>query len=281
MMSDSPNRQLNDTLVYLQRITQVKPKVALILGSGLSNSTEEVVVEATIPYHDIPNFPVSTVKGHSGNLVFGKWHGIPVVIMQGRFHYYEGYSLQQVTFPLRVMKKLGADIILITNASGGLNPEIKIGEIMMVTDHINLNSDHPLRGMNDESFGPRFPDQHAVYDKELLAQAVQLAAEKGIRIHQGVYVGVPGPTFETPAEYRYMRLIGGDAVGMSTVPEAIVANHMGMRIACLSVICDEGNPAAPVSITHDDVVKAAKAAEAKIATILSGLLLHISLQQAG
>ena len=195
--------------------------------------------------------------------------------MNGRFHYYEGYSMQQVTFPIRVMKQLGAQTIIITNASGGLNPEIKAGELMIVTDHINLNSDNPLRGRNSGELGPRFPDQHAVYDKALIEKASEIASEHHIKLHRGVYVGVPGPTFETPSEYRYMRLIGGDAVGMSTVPEVIVANQMGMRIFCISAIADEGNPSVPQKISHHEVVQAAREAEPHMTMILSELLLHL------
>lgn len=248
------------------------PECGIVLGSGLGSVANEMNVGAAIEYKDIPNFPVSTVIGHSGKLLLGEWNGRKVAVMQGRFHYYEGYALQQVTFPVRVMKMLGAGTILITNASGGLNPDIKIGELMIVTDHINLNSDHPLRGSNDESLGPRFPDQHSVYDKKLISKALEIARKEGIICHTGVYVGVTGPTFETPAEYRYMRIIGGDAVGMSTVPEVIVANHMGQRIFCISVICDEGNPVSPVSVSHDDVVRAAREAEPRMTTILRGLL---------
>lgn len=266
-------KQLTETTEYIQRESSLVPEVAIVLGSGLTEVTKEIEVVSSFDYSSIPHFPESTVEGHSGKLLLGRWSNKNVVVMSGRFHYYEGYTIQQVTFPIRVMRHLGARTILITNASGGLNPEIKVGELMLVTDHINLNSDNPLRGKNTENLGPRFPDQHNVYDKELIGKARLIAAENNIKLHEGVYVGVTGPSFETPAEYRYMRLIGGDAVGMSTVPEVIVANHAGMKIFCISVICDEGNMAVPVKVSHDDVVRAAKEAEPRMSLILEKLLL--------
>lgn len=265
-------KKLNETVAFIKMRVPVVPDCGLVLGSGLGSIVNEMNLQATIEYKDIPHFPVSTVHGHSGRFCLGEWNGKNIAVMQGRFHYYEGYSLQQVTFPIRVIKMLGANTIFITNASGGLNPGIKIGELMVVNDHINLNSDNPLRGENAESLGPRFPDQHAVYDRELIDRALKIALKNHITCHKGVYVGVTGPNFESPAEYRYMHIIGGDAVGMSTVPEVIVANHMGMRIFCISVICDEGNPVTPVSVTHEDVVRAAREAEPRIARILKELL---------
>ncbi|HUM47115.1 MAG TPA: purine-nucleoside phosphorylase [Chitinophagales bacterium] len=265
-------KNLEETVAFIKSKTTVEPECGIVLGSGLGSIVDEMTLEASIEYKDIPHFPVSTVKGHSGKFCLGKWNGKSIVVMQGRFHYYEGYSLQQVTFPIRVMKLLGAKTIFITNAAGGLNPDIRIGELMVVTDHINLNSENPLRGPNAETLGPRFPDQHAIYNRQLIELALAGAKKHGITCHKGVYVGVTGPNFESPAEYRYMRIIGGDAVGMSTVPEVIVANHMGMKIFCISVICDEGNPAIPVSVTHDEVVKAAREAEPRIALILRELI---------
>lgn len=265
-------KNLEETVAFIKSKTTVEPECGIVLGSGLGSIVDEMTLEASIEYKDIPHFPVSTVKGHSGKFCLGKWNGKSIVVMQGRFHYYEGYSLQQVTFPIRVMKLLGAKTIFITNAAGGLNPAIRIGELMVVTDHINLNSENPLRGPNAETLGPRFPDQHAMYNRQLIELALAGAKKHGITCHKGVYVGVTGPNFESPAEYRYMRIIGGDAVGMSTVPEVIVANHMGMKIFCISVICDEGNPATPVSVTHDEVVKAAREAEPRIALILKELI---------
>ncbi|MEO6166883.1 MAG: purine-nucleoside phosphorylase [Chitinophagales bacterium] len=268
-------KDLEETVAFIKSRTSVVPECGIVLGSGLGSIVSEMKLHTAIEYKHMPHFPVSTVKGHLGKFCLGEWHGKSIAVMQGRFHYYEGYSLKQVTFPIRVMKKLGAKTILITNASGGLNPDIKIGELMVVTDHINLNSENPLRGANDETLGPRFPDQHAMYNKLLIEQALAIAKKHGITCHKGVYVGVTGPNFESPAEYRYMRIIGGDAVGMSTVPEVIVANHMGLRIFCISVICDEGNPVTPVSVTHEEVVKAAREAEPRMAIILKELVQSI------
>ncbi|HYV92961.1 MAG TPA: purine-nucleoside phosphorylase [Chitinophagales bacterium] len=268
-------KQLNGATDFIRNQTSLIPEVAVVIGSGLTDLVKEVRLDAEIDYAAIPDFPQSTVEGHSGKLLLGVWNKKRVVVMSGRIHYYEGYTMQQVTFPIRVMKQLGANTILITNASGGLNPEIKAGDLMAVTDHINLISENPLRGKNNDELGPRFPDQHAIYDNTLIQKAGEIAERNQIKLHRGVYVGVPGPTFETPAEYKYMRLIGGDVVGMSTVPEVIVANHSGMRIFCLSVICDEGNPAIPVKISHEDVVRAAKDAEPRMELILKELLAHL------
>lgn len=268
-------QKLEEAVAFIKRRSQMVPEVGIVLGSGLGSIVSEIKVQEVIEYKDIPHFPVSTVHGHSGRLCLGEWNGKKVVVMQGRFHFYEGYSLQQVTFPIRVIKLLGAEKLFVTNASGGLNPAIRIGELMIVTDHINLNSDNPLRGENIESLGPRFPDQHAMYDSKLIEHALFIASNHDITCHTGVYVGVTGPNFESPAEYKYMRIIGGDAVGMSTVPEVIVANHMGMGIFCISVICDEGNPPVPVSVTHQEVVDAAREAEPRMATILRELLAYV------
>lgn len=265
-------KQIDETVAFLQKETDFKPQIAMVLGSGLGNLVNRIEVKNKIAYEDIPHFPVSTVKGHGGKLVMGRLNGRNIVVMQGRFHYYEGYTMQQVTFPIRVMKFLGADSIVISNASGGLNPEYKVGDLMVIRDHINLVSDHPLRGPNDEAIGPRFPDQHDVYDKSLIEKATEIARRQSIKCHSGVYVGVTGPTFETPAEYKYMRVIGGDAVGMSTVPEVMVARHMGMKIFAISVISDEGNPPEPIKVSHDDVVKAAAAAEPLMTHIIHELL---------
>ncbi len=269
------SRQIREAVEYIRGKTAIVPDCGIVLGSGLGSVVENMQTDAVIDYTSIPYFPVSTVAGHEGKLCLGRWNGKSIVAMLGRFHYYEGYSLRQVTFPIRVMRQLGATTMIITNASGGLNPVIKIGELMVVTDHINLNSDNPLRGENLDTLGPRFPDQHAIYDRQLIEQALDSAKKHGITCHKGVYVGVTGPNFETPAEYRYMRIIGGDAVGMSTVPEVIVANHMGMRIFCISVICDEGNPATPVSVTHEEVMRAAKNSEPKVALIIKELVSNL------
>lgn len=269
---DEMKKMLDEAVASIRKKTNLVPEIGMVLGSGLGDIIREMTLHAVIEYKDIPHFPVSTVAGHPGKFCFGEWNGKRMVVMQGRFHYYEGYSLQQVTFPVRVMKLLGATGMAITNASGGLNPDINVGELMVVTDHINLNTDNPLRGANMESLGPRFPDQHAIYNQHLIKMALEIAKNNNIICHKGVYVGVTGPNFESPAEYRYMRIIGGDAVGMSTVPEVIVANHMGMKIFCISVICDVGNPPVPVSVTHQEVMQAAMAAEPRVARILSELV---------
>jgi purine-nucleoside phosphorylase len=263
---------LEETIQYIRSRTTFVPEIAIILGSGLGNFTRILKEECVIPYADIPHFPQSTVKGHGGKLVLGTLYGKRIIAMQGRFHYYEGYTMQQVTFPVRVMKYLGAQTIIISNAAGGLNPAYKVGDLMIIRDHINLVSDHPLRGKNDDSIGPRFPDQHQLYDKNLIQKALNIAKSNNIVCHSGVYVGVTGPTFETPAEYKYMHIIGGDAVGMSTIPEVMVANHMSMRIFAISVISDEGNPPEPVEVSHDEVVKAAMAAEPKMTVIINELI---------
>lgn len=265
-------KQIREATDWLEFKTLTKPQIAIVLGSGLTNLVSQISVEHEVDYKDIPHFPEATVKGHGGKLIFGMLNKKKVVVMSGRFHFYEGYSMKEVTFPIRVLKNLGCETIIITNASGGLNPKIKVGELCVVRDHINLQPDNPLIGKNAEELGPRFPDQHAVYDKAMIDAAMKIAEKNKIVCHSGVYVSVLGPTFETPAEYRYMHLIGGDCVGMSTVPEVIVANHAGMKIFCISVICDEGNPKVAVKISHDEVVKAAQDAEPKMSLIIAELI---------
>ena len=263
---------INEAASYIQSIINGKPAIGLIMGTGLGNLAEHMQIDHVIPYASIPHFPVSTVKGHGGNLLAGRIAGKNVLAMQGRFHYYEGYSMKEIGLPVWVMGKLGVQTLFVSNASGGLNPAYNVGDIVFVTDHINLVTDNPLRGKNFEELGPRFPDQHALYQKYLVAKAVDLAAGFGIPHHTGVYVGVPGPTFETPAEYKYMRIIGGDIVGMSTIPEVIVANHCGMQVFCLSVVTDLGNPPVPISISHDEVIAAANSAEPRMRLIIENLI---------
>ena len=211
------------------------PETAIILGTGLGSLVNEITEKYEIKYEEIPNFPISTVEGHSGKLIFGKLGNKDIMAMQGRFHYYEGYSMKEVTFPVRVMRELGIKTLFVSNAAGGMNPDFEIGDLMIITDHINHFPEHPLRGKNID-YGPRFPDMSEAYNRALIAQAKEIAAEKGIRVVEGVYVGVSGPTFETPAEYKLYRIFGGDAVGMSTVPEVIVAKHCGIRVFGMSVI---------------------------------------------
>ena len=242
-----------------------------MLGTGLGQLASEIADTYEFEYHDIPNFPVSTVEGHSGKLIFGKLGGVDIMAMQGRFHFYEGYSMKEVTFPVRVMYELGIKTLFVSNASGGMNPAFKIGDLMIITDHINFFPEHPLRGKNFPT-GPRFPDMHEPYDLSLVALADQIAAEKGITVQHGVYVGVQGPTFETPAEYRMYHLLGGDAVGMSTVPEVIVAHHCGIRTFGISVITDLGGFDEPVEVNHEEVQLAANAAQPLMTEIMREMI---------
>ena len=230
--------QIREATAYIQQSARETPLVGIILGSGLGNLAADITDKVEISYNDIPHFPPATVEGHAGRLILGRLGGRPVVAMAGRFHYYEGLSMQQVTFPVRVMKALGIHTLLISNAAGGMNRQFRVGDLMVITDHINLQPEHPLRGRNVDELGPRFPDMSEPYTKALITRARDIAAAKGISLHSGVYVGVQGPTFETRAEYKYMHIIGGDAVGMSTVPEVIVAVHAGLRVLGFSIVTD-------------------------------------------
>jgi purine-nucleoside phosphorylase len=263
-------QQAADFIQHELGLTEVKN--ALILGSGLGEVADHLSERQQLSYEAIPHFPVSTVEGHAGQLLCGKLSGVPVLILQGRFHYYEGYDLQQATFPVRVLRQLGVQNLLLSNASGGLNPAQKIGDIMLLEDHIHLFSDNPLRGKNYEELGPRFPDMSQPYSFSLIEKAIKFAAEQKIKIHQGVYVGTSGPTYETRAEYKYFRYIGGDAVGMSTTPEVIVAVHAGMQVFALSVISDMGVEGQIVEITHEEVQEVAKQAAPKMQSIFSHIL---------
>jgi len=245
--------KIKETADFLRNRLSVIPETGIILGTGLGNLVTQITEKTEIPYEIIPHFPVSTVEGHSGKLITGKLGDKYVLAMQGRFHYYEGYDMKQVTFPVRVMKALGIKNLLVSNASGGMHPDFEIGDLMIITDHINLFPEHPLRGKNINELGTRFPDMSEAYSKELIDRAKAIAERNNIRVVEGVYVGTTGPTFETPAEYRYFRIIGGDAVGMSTVPEVIVANHGGMRVFGISIITDLGVPGKIVEVTHEEV----------------------------
>lgn len=264
--------KIRQTADYIRSKVSDMPTTAIILGTGLGALVDHIEDKLYIPYKEIPNFPVSTVQGHSGNLIFGTLAGKRVIAMQGRFHYYEGYDMKQVTFPVRVFKALGVDTLFVSNAAGGMNKEFRVGDVMIITDHINLFPENPLRGKNYEELGPRFPAMTEPYDKKLIALADEIAAEKGIRVVHGVYVGTPGPTFETPAEYEYFRVIGGDAVGMSTVPEVIVANHASMRVFGVSVITDLGGKDITEVPSHEDVQKAAEYAQPKMLEIMRELV---------
>lgn len=266
--------KIKETADFIKAKVNDIPTTAIILGTGLGELVNHIEITDVIEYSEIPNFPISTVEGHSGKLIFGALGNKRVMAMQGRFHFYEGYSMQQVTFPVRVMKALGINTLFVSNAAGGMNPEFKIGDIMIINDHINLFPEHPLRGKNYNELGPRFPDMSEPYSHRLIADALKVAAANNIKVHQGVYVGTQGPTFETPAEYRYFRRIGGDAVGMSTVPEVIVARHSGMEVFAISVITDMGGleGVEPEKVSHEEVQKAAAEAQPKMTAIMKGLI---------
>ncbi|MBQ5776572.1 MAG: purine-nucleoside phosphorylase [Bacteroidaceae bacterium] len=264
--------KINQTAAYLKTMVSYRPETGIILGTGLGHLADEITDKIEIPYEQIPHFPLSTVEGHSGKLIFGKLGGKEVLAMQGRFHYYEGYDMKQVTFPVRVFKAMGVKTLFVSNAAGGMNPDFKVGDIMIITDHINLFPEHPLRGKNHEELGTRFPDMSEAYSPRLIAKANEIAERCGIKVQHGVYVGTSGPTFETPAEYRYFRRIGGDAVGMSTVPEVIVARHGEMEVFAISVITDLGVEGIVEKCSHEDVQKAANAAQPLMTRIMQELV---------
>lgn len=255
-----------------RKLTEKTPDFAIVLGSGLGKLKDEVETIATIPYQDIPDFPQTTVAGHYGNLIYGKLEGKYVLLMSGRFHFYEGYDMQQVTFPFRVFHQLGIKNLIVSNASGGVNANFEVGDVMMIKDHINLFPEHPLRGKNLDEFGPRFPDMSKTYDREFIQTFQQVADKENIDLKSGVYLGLQGPTFETPAEYGMIRILGADAVGMSTVPEVIVARHQGMRVAALSVITDLGGPEIAHPVSHEEVLNAANVAMPKVIKLVRGLI---------
>lgn len=271
--------RIQETTAFLKPQIKNAPHVGIILGSGLGGLTEIIEKEVVINYTDIPNFPVSTVKGHGCELIFGKINGCNVALMAGRFHYYEGYTMEEVTFPIRVMKALGVETLIVSNAAGGMNKDFKIGDLMVINDHINLFPEHPLRGYNDDRLGTRFPDMGQAYDRSLINIAKEVAPSLGIELKEGVYVGLQGPTFETPAEYRWLHIIGGDAVGMSTVPENIVARHSSMKVFAISVITDIGISDEPVTITHEEVLEAAHAAAPKMAGLVIAMVEKIAATQ--
>lgn len=264
---------IKETASWIQEHTALRPATAIILGTGLGRLAEEIEVIESFAYQDIPHFPISTVEGHSGRLIFGRLGGKDVLAMQGRFHYYEGYDMKQVTFPIRVMHELGIRTLFVSNAAGGMNPDFSIGDVMLIKDHINLFPEHPLRGKNFPT-GPRFPDMSEAYNHELLDLARTIAREKSIKVQEGVYVGVSGPTFETPAEYKMYHILGGDAVGMSTVPEVIVAHHCGMRTFGISIITDIGVEGKIVEVSHEEVQKAADAVQPIMADIMREMILR-------
>ncbi|MBR8535057.1 purine-nucleoside phosphorylase [Carboxylicivirga sediminis] len=263
------------TADYLASQSNIKPVIGIILGTGLGGLVQEINIEKSIPYEDIPNFPVSTVEGHSGRLIFGTINNVPILAMQGRFHYYEGYNMQEVTFPVRVMKQMGINTLFVSNASGGLNPDYVVGDIMVINDHINMFGDNPLIGKNNNKLGPRFPDMSEPYSKAYVKEALKIGKENGIDLKEGVYVGTTGPTFETPAEYKMFRVLGADAVGMSTVPEVIVARHMEMKCFGISIITDSGVPGQIVEVSHEEVQEVAAAAEPKMTKVIKELVSRV------
>lgn len=263
--------KIQETASWLRERITTSPKTAIVLGTGLGQLASEITESYEFSYRDIPNFPISTVEGHSGKLIFGKLGGKDIMAMQGRFHYYEGYDMKQVTFPVRVMHELGIKTLFVSNAAGGMNPSFKIGDLMIITDHINFFPEHPLHGKNFPT-GPRFPDMHEAYDKALVNLADEIAAQKHIDVKHGTYVGVQGPTFETPSEYRMYHILGGDAVGMSTVPEVIVARHSGIKVFGISVITDLGGFDVPVRVSHEEVQQAANAAQPNMTEIFREII---------
>jgi purine-nucleoside phosphorylase len=264
--------KLQAAATFLKAHFRTPTRIGVVLGSGLGNFVQELQIEAEIPYEQIPHFPVSTVEGHHGKLIAGTISGNPVIAMAGRFHYYEGYSAAEVVFPIQVLKGLGVDTLLISNAAGGTHPDFKVGDLMLITDHISFATVNPLIGKNEASLGPRFPDMSEPYKKHLIQKAKAIARKQNIDLKEGVYFGVTGPTFETRAEYKMIRLLGGDAVGMSTVAEVIAANHAGMQVLAISVITDLGIRDEENVITHEEVLHAAKAAEPKLSTLFRELI---------
>jgi len=268
-------KQYSETVKFLKKQYKEQPVVGIVLGSGLGNFVEEIAVEKEVAYEDIPHFPVSTVEGHKGKLIFGKLAGKTVVAMGGRFHVYEGYKTEDIVFPIRVMKLLGVETLLLSNAAGGVNPAYKVGDLMVIRDHISQFTPNPLVGKNIPEFGPRFPDMSEPYKMELIEKAKAIAAVHGFDVKEGVYLAVTGPTFETKAEYKMIHILGADVVGMSTVQEAIVANHAGMQVFAMSVVTDVGLGEESLKISHEEVLEAARQAEPRLATIFRELVAAI------
>lgn len=268
--------QLQQSVDFIRTRIQSSSSIGIILGSGLSNLANQIVTEQEIPYEQIPHFPVSTVEGHRGRLVFGTLGGVPVWVMAGRFHFYEGYTAQQVAYPVRALRLLGVKTLLLSNAAGGVHPSFQVGDLMIIKDHISLFQVNPLLGKNEDSLGTRFPDMSEPYSKDLIARVKTIAANNHIDLHEGVYLGVTGPTFETRAEYKLIHILGGDAVGMSTVQESIAAVHAGMRVFAMSVITDLGIREEENTITHEEVLQAATAAEPKMTLLFTQLVQQLA-----
>lgn len=265
-------KKLTESAEYLSSKVPFTPEIGIVLGTGLGGLVSEIEVSKSISYADIPNFSISTVESHSGKLIFGILGGKKVVAMQGRFHYYEGYSMEEVTFPIRVMKLLGIKKLLLSNASGGLNPDFEVGELMIVNDHINLFPDNPLIGKNMDELGPRFVDLYETYDREMIKAAQQVAKNNNITVAEGVYVGLTGPSLETEAEYKYLRIIGGDTVGMSTIPEVLVARHMDIPVFAISIVTDLGIPGKIKRVNIPDIIEVAGKQEPKMTLIMKELI---------
>jgi len=276
---DNLLEKLDETVAYIQNKVEVKPQIGLILGTGLGNLANEIEADHVFPYTSLPHFLESTIMGHDGNLIFGHLGNKPVVAMQGRYHYYEGYSMQEVSFPVRVMCRMGIDKLIISNSSGGVNPDYNAGDLVLVRDHINFQPDNPLRGTNHDELGPRFPDLSNSYDQQMGDKALQIAHDENITCHEGVYVSVMGPSLETPAEYKMFNTIGGDVIGMSTVPEVLVARHQGVDVAVFSVVANLGYPPGKASPTsHEEVVEMANKVEPKLTKVVKRLIVDINEQ---
>ncbi len=272
MVTPEAYTHFRETMEYIRRYYQGNVEVGIVLGTGLGGLAEKIEKELQLAYNFIPHFPISTVESHFGRLIFGTLGGKKVLAMQGRFHYYEGYTMYQITYPIRIMKLLGAHTLLLSNAAGAVNLTYKLGDLMIIRDHINLLPENPLRGINLDQFGPRFPDMSQPYDRTLMAKAHKIAQDLGISLREGVYAAVPGPNLETAAEYRYLRIIGADVVGMSTVPECIVANHMGMRVFAMSIVTDIGDPDNLKPVSLEEIIHVSSQAEPKLTQIFTELL---------
>lgn len=269
------NQKIDETLAVIRQHTNEDYPIGIILGTGLGGLVKEIQVTHQIDYGDLPHFPISTVESHHGKLIFGQVAGKKVIAMQGRFHYYEGYSMQQITYPVRVMKFLGVKTLLVSNACGGMNQQYRKGDIMLMVDHINLLGDNPLIGPNEDELGPRFPDMSEPYNLVLINIAEKVASENNIKVQKGVYVAVPGPNLETKAEYKFLREIGADVVGMSTIPENIIANHMGMKVLGISIITDECFPETLKPVNVEEIIATAMAAEPKMTLIMKEVIKRV------
>lgn len=267
--------EYDNTLKFIQEKTSITPQIGIILGSGLGSIVDSIKIEVTIPYKNIPGFISPTIEGHLGNLIFGYIKEVPIVAMQGRNHYYEGHTMKQVTYPIKIMKLLGIKTLITSNAVGGLNEKYEVGDIMIVNDHINLMGDNPLLGPNEDKFGPRFPDMSQVYDKKMIRLAKKIAYDKNINVHEGVLTALSGPMYETPAEYRWLRKTGADCTGMSTIPEVTVAHHMGIKCFSLSLVTNTGVPGKIKKNTHEEVQKEAQKASKKMSYIVQTLIKNI------